>query len=250
MIRKVPEIPKSVSPNKMTNDDNLRNNMRGGIRSLEDKHEREMVHIQELWQAEVEMLNMKELETEKIIRDLKARIKHLTEAQKARQEDVNDVLETRLFEDLETIYRLTKQNRELHKSARLTDLSLPGTLHLGHELIDDAMDQIQFELSSISYHRKNYQRHLSKDVTISGDLASLVHSAFGSDIGTSDGRKKVETIMSKFDVQVCIRALVLAAVKGWVFMSNFPNFAPSANRLMSNYRAIIFGISECSHVHR
>ncbi|TGO22613.1 hypothetical protein BPAE_0161g00180 [Botrytis paeoniae] len=38
------------------------------------------------------------------------------------------------------------------------------------------------------------------------------------------------------------KTLVLAALRDWVFDSNFPNFAPSDSRLLSNYRDVIFGI--------
>lgn len=226
------------------------------LRSLENKHSQEIAHLQELWQAEVESLSIKEAEAQRTIRDLKAQVKHLNEARKARQEgerqshgeDANISLETRQFEDLEEIYRLTKENREMQKFAAFADLNLPGNLHLGHDTIDEAMDQIQFELSSISYHRSSSPRLFHKLFAISGDLRSLILSAFGSDIQTAGGRDDVETIIKKFDAQICIRALVLAAVRDWVFMSRFPNFAPSNPRILSNYRHIISGLGEYSSI--
>ncbi|TGO16690.1 hypothetical protein BTUL_0025g00450 [Botrytis tulipae] len=237
LVRAEPQMPQSSPTAGRANEDHLKY-----LQLLEDKHSREIARIQELWQTEVETLSIKETDTGKTIRDLKAQVKHLTEAQKARQEGMNDPLESRVFEDLETIYRLTKENREMHRFATFTDLELPGTLHLGYDSIDDAMDQMQFELSSISYHRKSYQRPMLADFAISGDLRSLVRSAFGRDIGTAIGRKEVVTIMKKFDAQVCIRTLILAALRDWVFDSNFPNFAPSDSRLLSNYRDIVFGL--------
>ncbi|CAD6447517.1 b2e0e720-fc8d-4f89-b3be-3d9cfdcdfa29 [Sclerotinia trifoliorum] len=203
--------------------------------------------LTQLWQAEVEKLGVREAETQMTIRNLKAELKHLDEARKTRQdegrktqeEDANVSRETRQFEDLEEIYRLTKENREMHKFATFADLNSSGSLHLGHDIVDDAMDQIQFELSSISYRRSTTGRLVPIIFAISGDLRSLTLSAFSSDIETATGRDDVETILKKFGAQTCIRVLVLAAVRDWVFMSRFPNFTPSNPRILSSYRHMI-----------
>ncbi|KAF7861838.1 hypothetical protein EAF04_007720 [Stromatinia cepivora] len=234
-------------PTDLVNQTTNENNWLKHLRALENKHNREIAQMQELWQAEAEKLSMKEAEAQRTIRDLKAEVKHLDEARKARQdegrktqeEDVNVSREARQFEDLEEIYRLTKENREMHKFATFADLNLPGSLHLGHDTIDDAMDQIQFELSSISYHRNTTTRLFPRIFAISGDLRNLTLSAFSSDIETATGRNDVEIIMKKFGAQTCIRVLVLAALRDWVFMSRFPNFAPSNPRILSSYRHII-----------
>ncbi|KAM0155040.1 hypothetical protein ACHAQE_006941 [Botrytis cinerea] len=217
------------------------------LRSLKNKHNQEITQMQELWQAESEKLSIKQAEAQGTIRDLRAQLKHLNEAQMARQEeeqrafksDANISLETRQFEDLEEIYRLTKENREMHKFSEFADLDLPGSLNLGHDMIDDAMDQIQFELSSISCHHVNTPQLLPKIFSIPSDLRNLILSAFNSDIDTAIGRNEVETITKKFGAQICIRALVMAALRDWVFMSRFPNFAPSNPRILSTYRHII-----------
>ncbi|TEY73423.1 hypothetical protein BOTCAL_0078g00160 [Botryotinia calthae] len=217
------------------------------LRSLKNKHNREITQMQDLWQAESEKLSIKQAEAQGTIRDLRAQLKHLNEAQMARQEeekrafksDANISLETRQFEDLEEIYRLTKENREVHKFSEFADLELPGSLNLGHDTIDDAMDQIQFELSSISCHHVNTPQLFPKIFSIPSDLRNLILSAFNSDIETAIGRNEVETITKKFGAQICIRALVLAALRDWVFMSRFPNFAPSNPRILSTYRHII-----------
>ncbi|KAJ8062987.1 hypothetical protein OCU04_008232 [Sclerotinia nivalis] len=249
VIRTKPDVFPTDLINQTTNE----NNWLKHLKALENKYNREIAHIQELWQAEVEKLSMKEAEAQRTIRDLKAEVKHLIEARKARQdegrktqeEDVNVSRETRQFEDLEEIYRLTKENREIHKFATFADLNSPGSLHLGQNTVDDAMDQIQFELSSISYHRNTTGRLFPRIFAISGDLRNLTLSAFSSDIETATGRNDVETIMKKFGAQTCIRVLVLAALRDWVFMSRFPNFTPSNPRILSSYRHIISSLGEC-----
>lgn len=222
------------------------------LRSLENKHNQEMARMQELWQAESEKLSTMEAEAQGTIRGLRAQLKHLNEARRARQKeeqralesDAHVSLETRQFEDLEEIYRLTKENREMHKFSDFADLDLPGSLNIGHDTIDDAIDQIQFELSSISCHHINTSQLISKIFSIPSDLRNLVYSAFNSDIETAIGRNKVEITTKKFGAQVCIRALVLAALRDWVFMSRFPNFAPSNPRILSSYRHIISSLGE------
>ncbi|KAF7889274.1 uncharacterized protein EAF01_010767 [Botrytis porri] len=217
------------------------------LRSLEKKHNQEIVQMQELWQAESEKLSIMEVEAQGTIRDLRAQLKHLNEARRVRQEeeqralerDAHVSLETRQFEDLEEIYRLTKENREMHKFSEFADLDLPGSLNIGHDTIDDAIDQIQFELSSISCHHINTPQLFPKIFSMPSDLRNLILSAFNSDIETAIGRNEVEIITKKFGAQVCIRALVLAALRDWVFMSRFPNFAPSNPRILSSYRHII-----------
>ncbi|ESZ92421.1 hypothetical protein SBOR_7180 [Sclerotinia borealis F-4128] len=253
IIQAKPQVPPLDPSDQETNGDNWAKHWK----SVENKHNREIAHIQELWQAEVEKLSIKEAEAQATIRDLKVQIKHLNEARKTREEgerethekDANISLETRQFEDLEEIYRLTKENKEIRKFATFANLDLPGSLHLGHDTADDAMDQIQFELSSISYHRNTSQQLFPKIFAMSGDLRNLILSAFGSDIETASGRNDVETIMKKFDAHICIRVFVLAALKDWVFMSSFPNFAPSNPRILLNYRHIISRIGECHAIN-
>ncbi|KAF7924993.1 uncharacterized protein EAE98_007081 [Botrytis deweyae] len=217
------------------------------LRSLENKHNQEIAQMQELWQAESEKLSIMEAKAQGTIRDLRAQLKHLNEARRVRQEeeqralesDAYVSLETRQFEDLEEIYRLTKENREMHKFSEFADLDLPGTLNIAHDTIDEAIDQIQFELSSISCHHINTPQPFPKIFSIPSDLRNLLYSAFNSDIETAIGRNEVGIITKKFGAQVCIRALVLAALRDWVFMSRFPNFAPSNPRILSSYRHII-----------
>ncbi|KAF7941834.1 uncharacterized protein EAE97_006671 [Botrytis byssoidea] len=217
------------------------------LRSLENKHNQEIVRLQELWQAESEKLSAMEAEAQGTIRDLRAQLKHLNEARRARREEEQRALEsnayasleTRQFEDLEEIYRLTKENREMHKFSDFANLDLPGSLNIGHDTIDDAIDQIQFELSSISCHHINTSQLDPKIFSIPSDLRNLINSAFNSDIETATGRNEVEITRKKFGAHVCIRALVLAALRDWVFMSRFPNFAPSNPRILSSYRHII-----------
>ncbi|QSZ36287.1 hypothetical protein DSL72_007413 [Monilinia vaccinii-corymbosi] len=217
------------------------------LKLTENKHNREITQMQELWQQDVEELSIKKAEDERTIRDLKTQVKHLNEALKPRQEDENMgiSLETRQFDSLEETYRLTIANREMQKFATFANLNLPGNLHLGHDEVNDAMDQIQFELrqlSSISYHRNSDPLSFPKIFAISGDLRNLILSAFDRDIETAIGREYVKTIMKKFDSQVYIRALVLAALKDWVFMSSFPNFEPAGPHLLSSYRNIVSSI--------
>lgn len=210
--------------------------------------------MQELWQAEAEKLSMREAEAQMTIRDLRAELKHLDEARKARQdegrktqeEDANVSRETRQFEDLEEICRLAKENREMHKFATFADMNSSGSLHLGHDTADDAMDQIQFELSSISYHCSTTGLLFPRVFAISGDLRNLSLSAFSSDIETTIGRNDVQTILKKFDAHTCIRVLVLAALRDWVFMSRFPNLASSNPHILSSYRHIISSLGESS----
>ncbi|RAL67074.1 hypothetical protein DID88_007854 [Monilinia fructigena] len=227
-IRDRPRALPSDSEHQAINGDNCMEY----LRSMENKYNLGIAQIQGLWQTEVE----------KLIKQLNEARKFRQDYQKSQQEDANVSLETRQFEDLEEIYRLTKDNREMHKFATFADLHLPGSLRLEYDTIDDAMDQIKFELSSISYPLNSDPLPCPKIFAISGDLRNLILSAFGSDIEATVGRKYVETMMKKFNPQICIRVLVLAALRDWVFMSKFPNFAPSDSRLLSSYRHIISNI--------
>ncbi|EDN99548.1 predicted protein [Sclerotinia sclerotiorum 1980 UF-70] len=228
------------------------------LRALENKYNREIAQMQELWQAEAEKLSMREAEAQMTIRDLRAELKHLDEARKARQdegrktqeEDANVSRETRQFEDLEEICRLAKENREMHKFATFADMNSSGSLHLGHDTADDAMDQIQFGLSSISYHCSTTGLLFPRVFAISGDLRNLTLSAFSSDIETTIGRNDVQTILKKFDAHTCIRVLVLAALRDWVFMSRFPNLASSNPHILSSYRHIISSLDGKDKLYR
>ncbi|PQE30963.1 hypothetical protein CJF32_00007971 [Rutstroemia sp. NJR-2017a WRK4] len=217
------------------------NSVAGGaqLRSLVNGLQKQIERMRTQWQLEVEAFDRKEKELQTTIEDLRNQNQHLNTARLAREEGRNEPIEERTFQNCEEIYRLMKENRELRRLAELTEHESSSHHLLKVEFVNDAMDQIQFELSSIAYHRPADQLSLLRHSVVSEDLSLLVQSVVGLNIREPLDKQRLETVMSKYGTHVCLRSFVLAALRDWVFMSNFPSFAPLDSRLLSTYRDIL-----------
>lgn len=70
------------------------------------------------------------------------------------------------------------------------------------------------------------------------DLGSLVHCLFSAE--TDDTvRQQLKISASKLGPQAVIRKFVLAALREWIFLTNFPNFTPNNDRCLDTYRQVI-----------
>jgi hypothetical protein len=209
------------------------------LSSVENGIQTQIERMRAQWQLEVEAFDRKERELQTTIDDLRNQNQHLHAARLAREQDGNESIEERTFQYCEEIYRLMKENKEIRRMTTLTELGSSNHRHLAVDVVDDAMDQIQFELSSIEYHRRTNQPFLLSNRVVSEDLSSLAQSLVGLDIREPLGKQRLEAVMSRCDGHVCLRSFVLAAIRDWVFMSTFPSFAPLDSRLLSTYRDIV-----------
>ncbi|PQE05224.1 hypothetical protein CJF30_00010179 [Rutstroemia sp. NJR-2017a BBW] len=236
-IGAVPAAPQPVPSTRSYQENSI---ARGAqLRSVEIGLQRQIERMRTQWQLEVEAFDRKEKELQATIDDLRSQKQHLNAARLAREEGRNEPIEERTFQYCEEIYRLMKENKEVRRLTDLTELNSSNYRHLAVDDVDEAMDQIQFELSSIAYHRPADQPFLLRHGTVSEDLSTLVQSVVGLNIREPLDNQRLEIVMSRYGTHVCLRSFVLAALRDWVFMSNFPSFAPLDSRLLSTYRDIL-----------
>lgn len=100
--------------------------------------------------------------------------------------------------------------------------------------IEQVMDLLGSELESI-LHGHDITLPLKCPIVVPGSqLHSLVQGAFGQDTAIGQEKPLLRSAIAKFQPTVVIRCLVVAALREWVFMSNFPNFGTTL--LLQAYR--------------
>ncbi|KAF7947204.1 uncharacterized protein EAE97_004453 [Botrytis byssoidea] len=132
----------------------------------------------------------------------------------------------------ETIwYALLQQNwqqvqriKELEKDASFRNLGGQLEVRLSSKQIDSFMEKMRLALESIM-HKNGIILRTNMDIRdINTDLQHLFHLLYGA-----ESNLRIEKLMKNLDPQLLLRGLALAAVKQWVFMTDFPVF--KENRL-------------------
>ncbi|KAF7952999.1 hypothetical protein EAE96_006221 [Botrytis aclada] len=132
----------------------------------------------------------------------------------------------------ETIwYALLQQNwqqvqriKDLEKDASFRNMDGQLEVRLSPKQIDSFMESMRLALESIM-HKNGISLRTNMDIMDTNtDLQDLFHLLYGAETNLG-----LEKLMKKLDPQLLFRGLALAAVKQWIFMTDFPGF--KENRL-------------------
>lgn len=98
------------------------------------------------------------------------------------------------------------------------------------------MDAIGSEMESILMGHDMSKPLVVPNITPGSDLASLVNSFCSDGMGAGHGAGWLKRCASKFGPRTPVKALLVTALRDWIFATSFPNFAPSDLRLLRAYR--------------
>ncbi|TGO40513.1 hypothetical protein BHYA_0036g00460 [Botrytis hyacinthi] len=132
----------------------------------------------------------------------------------------------------ETIwYALLQQNwqqvqriKELEKDASFRNIDGQLDVRLSSKQIGSFMERMRLALESIMHKNGISLRTNMNIVDTNTDLQNLFHLLYGAETNLG-----LEKLMKNLDPQLLLRGLALAAVKQWIFMTDFPVF--KENRL-------------------
>ncbi|KAF8849940.1 hypothetical protein BDZ45DRAFT_216706 [Acephala macrosclerotiorum] len=121
---------------------------------------------------------------------------------------------------------------------------------LSGKVMQKALDTISTELQSIFHNRRSDMLPRIPIVRGHSDLASLLRYSFEGVTEPRELRKLLAEQISKWGLPMIIRGLTIAAIKEWVFTSDFPNFSRKGDpRLLQQYRKIIAKSDGSTRLH-
>ncbi|KAF7895457.1 uncharacterized protein EAF01_009419 [Botrytis porri] len=163
--------------------------------------------------------------------EIKAQNTNLIDARN-RREISKGSTETIWYALLQQNWQQVQRIKELEKDASFRNMDGQLEVRLSSKQISSFMDKMRLALESIMH--KNGISLLSNMNTIdtNTDLQHLFHLLYGTKTNLGLGK-----LMKNLDPQLLLRGLALAAVKQWIFMTDFPAF--KENRLSSAQMKVI-----------
>ena len=211
-----------------------------------DSREAEIQNIRQQWQQETRHLNGQLAECRKVNRELEAKRTHRAAARNTCGSNLHDPLEDELYLKNKEILNLTKKIYDTRK--QMTFLQPQVEQARSHEQIHmrDTLDGFASEIGSILQGHDAAIPFQAPPTIKDSDLQMLLGSMTTNDTEHSKTINQINHIISKFGPEVLVGALIVAALKKWVFMSSFPGTPLRATPLLDAYREAVVVQGQCS----
>ncbi|TGO20032.1 hypothetical protein BTUL_0001g00390 [Botrytis tulipae] len=155
--------------------------------------------------------------------EIKAQNTNLIDA-RSRREISKGSTETIWYALLQQNWQQVQRIKELEKDASFRNLDGQLEVRLSSKQIGSFMERMRLALESIM-HKNGISLRTNMDIVDTNtDLQHLLHLLYGTETNLG-----IEKLMKNIDPQLLLRGLALAAVKQWIFMTDFPVF--KENRL-------------------
>ena len=196
--------------------------------------------IRGLWDQAAENFHRREEELTETIQRLEAEKSHMELARKERDRACGHPYEETSYLKNHEIWALSQQLQRIAENSIFARLEPENETPFNSDDIDKAINTIQFELQSIMCGH-DFRAYLQiPKIERQSDFGSLIRSAL--EIGQDDRHLgPVKAMLARFDPRHIIRIFFVAALRDWVFMSDYPNFTPVDDRhdYLRAYRDII-----------
>jgi hypothetical protein len=194
------------------------------------------------WRAETGAFHEREAQFKATEVELRAENTHLELAQQQRQEAGKDPLESILFQKNHDIWDLTQRLMKMQKLHSFASQDSLRRTSIDHKIVDRTFCHMGDDLDSVLDGQDLDQPLRIPIIEDNSDLGSLLRAIFGHNSGSAEGRNNLLLQFArKFGSGLVLRTLCVAAVREWVFASDFPNFVRSNQRLLQAYRTAVMG---------
>lgn len=196
-------------------------------------------------ESEVEKLYASESKMKEESKRLRAEKHHLTLAIHERMLAGRDPLEMNLSLKNQEIWDLNHRILKLQNLVGyFQDVPKQGNA-LPASVIDDAIDEIVSELDSIPYGHSFENGLLTPEVSSDTDLGALIRSTLGPEGATKEEKMLKDCVAAfDFDPEIVIRTFTIAALRDWVFETDYPSLTPDRPALLDAYRTIALRFGE------
>ncbi|TEY63385.1 hypothetical protein BOTCAL_0155g00070 [Botryotinia calthae] len=169
--------------------------------------------------------------------EIKAQNTNLIDARN-RREISKGSTETIWYALLQQNWQQVQRIKELEKDAGFRNIDGQLEVRLSSKQIGSFMERMRLALESIM-HKNGISLRTNADITDTNtDLQHLFHLLYGTET-----KLGLEKLMKGLDPQLLLRGLALAAVKQWIFMTDFPAF--KENRLSLAQMKVILQKGDC-----
>lgn len=200
--------------------------------------ELEIHEIRHQWDQETWKSLQLEKNQNSIAQALRRENTHLEIARDERRKAGKNPLEDVLYLKNEEIWKLCKRVKDMEKLATFTRCDGTETLISWNE-VTSAIDMLSSELELILPGHDQRKPLLIPDVVEGSELARLIRCILGNETDAVKEKQALRCWVSRYDPEVVLRSLIVAAVKDWVFMSQFPTLNPNHSPLLEAYREIV-----------
>ncbi|KAB8290251.1 hypothetical protein EYC80_011117 [Monilinia laxa] len=182
------------------------------------------IQLLEHWKA-VAIDSQKEVQILKSqITKVEAQNKNLIDARSRTEMMTRDPTETILYGLLKQNWQQTQTIQQLEKDESIVNMDGEFDALLSPKQINACMEKMKLTLNSVMHKNGISLRLNSNTIKANSDLQSLLNLLFGA-----EANLELESNMKDLDPQLLLRGLALAAVRKWIFMTDFPEF--KENRL-------------------
>ena len=198
--------------------------------------------LQRQWRNEMKDFYAREQKLRRNEKQLQADNEHLSRALLEHQISKKDPQTIRNYTQNREIWKLNSEIHEMRKVASFAKLTPPTPCRLDTKCIDTAMADIEFQLKPILLGNNTQGPFLIPSEIKVSVLGSLIRAV---EYTCAENEAMPEDVRlgrwcSKFEKQTVVRVLALAALKEWVFETDFPNFMPlDSDLLRSTWEVVL-----------
>ena len=176
-------------------------------------------------EMEVTRLCNKQADLEEKNKRLLDRIQHLENARLAREEATKDPREAEIYHHQRLVWDLQRRNSALELAApffkQISTQQRPVDLHK----LDKYMDQIKSELESMLQGNEIAVLNPTTTIVPNSDLELLVRACLGVSPASQELSMLWNDCIPKYDSVYIVRGIAVAALREWVFDTDYPAFA-------------------------
>ncbi|KAH7377575.1 hypothetical protein BKA64DRAFT_254942 [Cadophora sp. MPI-SDFR-AT-0126] len=201
--------------------------------------------LQERWEKEMEALLAKNVELQEKNRRLGDLLQLAENAQELRGQTSKDPQEGLIHIHIAMIYeqqqKITSLQVQVPKLARIPTQAL----HLPQGKLDGTMQTLGSEIESL-LHGTNCFHLQAPEFPESCDLGLLLQSFKIESNLDCTLKSFLESWVSEYGLPATMRTLALAALRDWVFASDFPDYGGNgaSSVLLNSYRDIIYNLGD------
>lgn len=198
----------------------------------------QIIRIREQWRIETDEVHRALAKEKHSVSELRTEVKHLEMARDKRQAAGKDPQEHNLYGLYQQNAVLSRRIEDMITVMSFTKLKVLEPNFPEPSLVEKLIVRMGDALEHILHDHVFVDPPEAPTNNINGDLSALISSVFDETDGVNRNRL-LERCIAKHDPEIWVRTFAVAAVRDWVFASDFPNFGPQDVRLLRAYRSAV-----------
>lgn len=221
--------------------------------TIKDRHiaqmaskEDEIKKLRLKWQEETYELAQQQSKNAQTTLELRAQLKHREMAKKACEEAGKNPMEETMFQYMHQNWSLLQRVQEMKKQLGFCQRTPDQSKEWIQQCIRERMATMESEMTDLLHGHNHNASLMVPVIQRESDLGCLIRSVFGMSSGEEIALFRRCIAKYGSEPEVIVSTFVSAALKEWVFLSNFPGFA-TRNQLLDSYRKVVIVNGKSRH---